>query len=509
MEHTILTCKDITKTFPGVRALDQVGFELKKGEVHALCGENGAGKSTLIKILTGLYTKDNGTITYEGQEISYKSVQECRNHGISLIPQEIHLAQDLTVAENIMMSSYPTKGGKVDWEEMRKKTVELQKRIGCESYFTPDTRVGDLSMGHQQLIEVMKAIATELKVIAFDEPTSSLSDEETEQLFKLIEELKAQGVSIIYVSHRLGEIFKICDRITVFKDGKYVATKEIKDVTADGLVSLMVGRDMNGFHKEKNYSDLSEVVLEVKDLCWRNKVKNVSFKLHKGEILGVFGIVGAGRTETARVIFGLEKKDSGVIQIHGKETDIKNPKQAVMQKIGFVTEDRRGEGLSTISSVKWNITMPYLKNLASDVGIIQHKKEKESAMTLSEKLRIKAVSLDEQAASLSGGNQQKIVIAKWLGAESEILIFDEPTRGIDVGAKAEIYRLMEQLAAEGKSIIMISSELPEVLALSDRILVYRDGEINKVFDQTEDLTEEKVLHYAIIKEKEESEHENR
>lgn len=503
MERTILTCKDVTKTFPGVRALDQVELELKEGEVHALCGENGAGKSTLIKILTGLYTKDCGTITYKGQEICYKSVQECRNHGISLIPQEIHLAQDLTVAENIMMSSYPTKGGKVDWEKMRKKTIELQKRIGCETYFSPDTRVGDLCMGHQQLIEVMKAIATELKVIAFDEPTSSLSDEETDRLFRLIKELKAQGVSIIYVSHRLGEIFKICDRVTVFKDGKYVATKEVGDVTADGLVSLMVGRDMSGFHKEANYADMSDVVLEVQDLCWKNKVKNVSFQLHKGEILGMFGIVGAGRTETARVIFGLENKDSGIVKIHGKEVNITSPKQAVDKKIGFVTEDRRGEGLSTISSVKWNITMPYVKKLSSRIGRIEHKKEIESARMFSEKLKIKAASLDEQAASLSGGNQQKIVIAKWLGAESEILIFDEPTRGIDVGAKAEIYRLMEQLAAAGKSIVMISSELPEVLALSDRILVYRDGEINKVFEKTDSLTEEEVLHYAIIKNKEE------
>ncbi len=499
MRETIIECSNILKTFPGVVALDHVEFELKKGEVHALCGENGAGKSTLIKILTGLYGKDSGTITYEGQEINYKSVQECRNHGISLIPQEIQLAQELTVAENIMMTQYPKKNGKVDWAEMRSRTIELQKRIGCEDYFTPDTRVGDLSMGHQQLIEIMKAISTDLKVIAFDEPTSSLSDDETERLFQLIHELKEQGVSIIYVSHRLAEIFKVCDRITVFKDGKYVGTREISEVDNDKLVSMMVGRDMTGFQKNKNYTNMNEVVLEAEHLHWNKKVRDVSFSLHRGEILGLFGIVGAGRTETARLIFGLEKKDSGVIRIHGKETDIRNPAQAVEHGLGFVTEDRRGEGLSIINSVKWNITMPYIQRLSSKLQVINHKKETLNTEDLSARLKIKTASQNEPAASLSGGNQQKIVIAKWLGANSDILIFDEPTRGIDVGAKAEIYKLMEQLASEGKSIIMISSELPELLALSDRILVYRDGEINKEFTEVKGITEEQVLHYAIIK----------
>ncbi len=499
MEDRIIQCSDIRKTFPGVVALDQVSFDLKQGEVHALCGENGAGKSTLIKILTGLYGKDSGKIYYEGEEVNYRSVQECRMHGISLIPQEIHLAQDLTVAENIMMTNYPGKKWKVDWNAMREKTRELQKRIGCEDYFTPDTRVGELSLGYQQLIEIMKAISTDLKVIAFDGPTSSLSDEETERLFHLIRELKEQGISIIYVSHRLAEIFKISDRITVFKDGKYVGTRKREEVTADGLVSMMVGRDMSGFQKQESYADMSVKVLEAEHLSWGKKVKDVSFSLHKGEILGLFGIVGAGRTETARLLFGLEKKDSGNIRIHGKPVDIKNPGQAVGKGLGFVTEDRRGEGLSTISSVEWNITMPYLERLSSRLHRIYHKKELKKAQELSERLRIKMASQKEPAASLSGGNQQKIVIAKWLGANSDILIFDEPTRGIDVGAKAEIYRLMEELAAEGKSILMISSELPELLALSDRILVYRDGEINKEFTEVKGLTEEMVLHYAIIK----------
>lgn len=481
-------------------ALDDVDFELKQGEVHALCGENGAGKSTLIKILTGLYEKDSGQIFYEGREISYRSVQECRNHGISLIPQEIHLAQDLTVAENVMMTQYPVRGFCVDWNVMRERTLELQKRIGCDTYFTPDTRVGELSMGHQQLIEVMKAISTDLKVICFDEPTSSLSQEETDRLFELISDLKEQGVSIIYVSHRLAEIFQISDRVTVFKDGKYVTTRNVRDVTPEELVSQMVGREMNSFQRENRYADLSRTVLEVEHLTWGKKVRDISFALHKGEILGLFGIVGSGRTETARLIFGLEKKDAGTIRIHGEESRINSPKEAVRKKIGFVTEDRRGEGLSTISSVQWNITMPYIRELASRLTIIKHVEERTNAETFLEKLRIKTAGLGISAASLSGGNQQKIVIAKWLGAKSEILIFDEPTRGIDVGAKAEIYHLMEQLAAEGKAILMISSELPELLALSDRILVYRDGEINHEFTEVQDLSEEQVLHYAILKE---------
>lgn len=500
MGDVIIKCEKIRKSFPGVVALDQVDFELKRGEVHALCGENGAGKSTLIKILTGLYGKDSGTILYEGDAVQYKSVQECREHGISLIPQEIHLAQDLTVAENVMMTRYPKKGIRVDWNIMREKTLELQKRIGCENYFTPETRVGELSMGHQQMIEIMKAISTELKVICFDEPTSSLSDDETERLFQLIRELKKQQVSIIYVSHRLAEIFKICDRVTILKDGKYVAARDIADVTAPELVSMMVGREMSSFQRSKRYADPSEEVLEVEHLSWGKHVRDVSFKLHRGEILGMFGIVGAGRTETARLLFGLEQKDSGTIRIKGETITHPSPKQAVEKGLGFVTEDRRGEGLSVISSVKWNITMPYIKKLSRASVFIDHKKEAENVKGYCTALKIKTSGPDVNAGSLSGGNQQKIVIAKWLGAESDILIFDEPTRGIDVGAKAEIYRLMEKLVSEGKSIIMISSELPELLALSDRILVYRDGEINKELANPELLTEEDVLQFAIMKE---------
>lgn len=500
MDQTILTCKGVCKSFPGVKALDKVDFQLKRGEVHALCGENGAGKSTLIKIITGLYGKDAGVITYEGKEIRYKSVQECRSNGISLIPQEIHLAETLTVAENVCMTSFPKKkSGLVDWNEMRVKTAALQKRIGCDNTgFGPDTIVGNLSMGQQQLIEVMKAISTDLKIIAFDEPTSSLSDDEAAQLFNLIRDLTKKGISIIYVSHRLGEIFEICDRVTVFKDGNYVGTKDIKDVTMNDIVSMMVGRDMAQFKRSKRCADPNIKVLEVEHLTWKKRVRDISFALQKGEILGLFGIVGSGRTETVRTIFGLEKKGAGTIKLNGTAVDIASPREAVRNRIGFVTEDRRGEGLSLISSIEWNITMPFIQKLAGKVGNIRHRKEKETAVEMVKKLSIKAPGTYTQAGTLSGGNQQKIVIAKWLGAQSEILIFDEPTRGIDVGAKAEIYHLMEELVSQGKSIIMISSELPELMALSDRILVYRDGEINAEFTNPEEFTEEEILHYAIM-----------
>lgn len=496
MDNIILKCEHISKSFPGVKALDDVRFDLIKGEVHALCGENGAGKSTLIKIITGLYQKDEGTIEYSGEQVNYKSTIECRKHGISLIPQELHLAQTLTVAENIFMTNYPVKYGIVDWKKMFDDTEKLQIRLGKAAMsFKPDQVVSTLNMGQQQLVEIMKAISTQVKVIAFDEPTSSLSDEESSEMFTLIRELKNQGISIIYVSHRLAEIFTICDRITVFKDGKYVGTNDIDKIDTRQIISMMVGRDMKMYVKHEN-REFGEPVLEVKDLKWGKKVDDISFNLRKGEILGMFGIVGSGRTETARTIFGLEKKDSGIIKINGKEVDIKQPKDAVDKKIGFVTEDRRGEGIVVCMNVAENMTMPSIANFIK-CGILRISKEEEFAEKMVRVLNTKTPSVRSRTENLSGGNQQKVVISKWLGAESEILIFDEPTRGIDVGAKAEIYKLMDQLTLEGKSIIMISSELPEILAMSDRLLVFCDGRIVAELDDIKGLSEEKVLNYAI------------
>ncbi|MDO5445273.1 MAG: sugar ABC transporter ATP-binding protein [Eubacteriales bacterium] len=497
MEEFVLQCKDISKSFPGVQALDKVQFDLRKGEVHALCGENGAGKSTLIKIITGMYTKDSGEIFFEGKKVNYNSTTECRKLGISLIPQEIHLADTLTVAENVFMTSYPKNGLGVDWNKMNEQTEELQKKLGQTAMsFKPTDIAGTLSMGQKQLVEIMKAISTDVKIIAFDEPTSSLSEEETQTMFNLIEMLSAQGISILYVSHRLAEIFRICDRVSVFKDGQYVGTKDVKDTTAPEIISMMVGRDLTLYKKEKRNLP-EDYVLEVDNLCWSNKVKDISFKLKRNEVLGIFGIVGAGRTETARTIFGLEKKEKGTVKLNGKMLDIKQPKDAVDAGIGFVTEDRRGEGLALAMTVAENVTMPYVKQFVKN-GSIDLKNEAGKVREMVETFRIKTPKVSTRVESLSGGNQQKIVISKWIGADSEVLIFDEPTRGIDVGAKSEIYALMDKLSREeGKSIILITSELPELLAMSDRILVFRDGMIAKELTDVESLSEEDVLKYAI------------
>ena len=496
MSEVVLSCHGVSKAFPGVQALDNVEFELERGEVHALCGENGAGKSTLIKIITGMYEKDEGEIIYDGKQVHFKTMQECRGHGLSLIPQELHLAPTLTVAENIYMTNYPLKRGIVDWKAMSQKTHDLQERLGSTALsFKPEQLVSALSMGQRQLVEILKAISTEVKVIAFDEPTSSLSEEEVAQLFNLIKQLSASGISIIYVTHRLAEIFTICDRVTVLKDGKYIGTNDVAAVEIDNVVSMMVGRDMNMFEK-KPEKRIEDVVLEVDNLKRGEKVKGVSFTLKKGEILGVFGIVGSGRTEMARLLFGLDKKDDGRIYINGEEAAINHPKDAVEKKMGFVSEDRRGEGLAIRLNVTTNATMPFFTRLTNK-GVIKMSKETQVVSGLVEALNIKTPGLNTIVETLSGGNQQKVAVSKWIGAESEILIFDEPTRGIDVGAKAEVYRLMEKLTNEGKSIIMISSELPEILAMSDRLLVFRDGVIAAELSDVDSLEEEDVMHYAI------------
>jgi len=496
MTDTILKCENICKSFPGVKALDNVSFDLKRGEVHALCGENGAGKSTLIKIVTGLYHKDSGTIEHFGEEVNYKNTIECRKNGIALIPQELHLAQTLTVAENIFMTEYPLKNGVVDWKKMHENTAKLQKRLGKAALeFKPDQLVSSLSMGQQQLVEIMKAISTKVNIIAFDEPTSSLSDDETKEMFSLIKQLTREGISIIYVSHRLAEIFKICDRVSVFKDGEYIGTENTKDITTKEIISMMVGRKVNMYVKHER-KGIVENVLEVEGLQRGNKVKNVSFSLRKGEILGMFGIVGSGRTETARLIFGLDEKEKGTIKMHAKEVDINKPSDAVEKGIGFVTEDRRGEGLAICMNVTENITMPSIDNFISR-GILRVLKEENFAKKMTTMLKTKTPSVRARVENLSGGNQQKVVISKWIGAESEILIFDEPTRGIDVGAKAEIHKLMDELTSQGKSIIMISSDLPEVMAMSDRLLVFRDGYAVAELDNVRKLSEEDILCYAI------------
>lgn len=493
---TILQVSDISKRFGGVQALDRVQFELKRAEVHALVGENGAGKSTLIKILAGIYLKDGGHIFYKGSEVEFRNNIEARLNGIGMVPQEIQLAPKLTVAENIFMGLYPrNRAGFVRWKDLYKKAYDIAKTFNIENLI--GLRVDRLGTGYRQIIEILKALIFNAKIIAFDEPSAALSEEETKELFSLIEKLKAEGISIIYVSHRLDEIFQIADRVTVFKDGHYVGTSRVSEITKDAVVSMMVGRELNLYGEDRRKRGIRRnIVFEVKGLKRGREINNVSFRLYGGEILGLFGMVGSGRTETMMSVFGVDPLDDGEVYIAGKQVSIKSPIDAVKLGIGLVPENRIKQGVILRASVRNNITLPFVHKLAR-YGVVNFRKEYEIVGQYIGYLDIKTRSENSLVNTLSGGNQQKVSIAKWLASKSDIIIFDEPTHGIDVGAKAEIYQLLRDLSDEGKGIIMISSELPEILNVCDRILVFRDGGIAHEFEENRDLTEEDVVQYAL------------
>ncbi len=498
--EVVLKAEHISKSFPGVKALDDVSIEIRAGEVHALCGENGAGKSTLLKVITGIYSMDSGEVSVCGCRAEIKSINDARGCGIHVVPQEMAMAKHLTVAENIFLGRYPlTRLGIVDWKALFAEAKRLQAKLGggAAALNVRDT-VGHLSMGHKQLIEIMRAMIDDnLKVIAFDEPTSSLSAEETERLFELIEDLRSRNLGIIYVSHRLSEIFRICDRVTVLKDGKYVDTRNVKEITNDDIVKMMVGRDLDLFgQKRVNCSATNETALRVEHFSRAGRYQNINFDAKFGEILGFYGLVGAGRTEIMRAIFAVDARDCGDVYIKGKKVDIKTPSKATQLGIGFVTEDRRGEGLMLRTTLKMNISMPNLNAILNRSKLISDRKETQYATEGMNRFNIKASSEKTIAGTLSGGNQQKAIIAKWVQANCDIIIFDEPTRGIDVGAKAEVYTVMKELADAGKCVIMVSSELPETLGICDRIIVMREGEImaDMVNDQ---LTEEDIVRYAV------------
>jgi len=493
---TILQASKISKRFGGVKALDEVQFELQKGEVHALVGENGAGKSTLIKIISGIYQKDSGHLFYEDREVSFKDNIDARMSGIGMVPQEIQLAPKLTVAENIFMGLYPKTGyGFIKWKQLYKKAYDIAKIFGIENLI--GLHVERLGTGYRQLIEILKALVFHARIIAFDEPTAALSDEETRELFRLIAKLKGDGISIIYVSHRLDEIFRIADRVTVFKDGRYVGTHRVEDVTKETIVSMMVGRELNLYGEDRRkMGKTDEVVFEARGLRRGNEVQDVSFRVHAGEILGLFGMVGSGRTETIMSIFGVDPLDDGEIFISGKKVTIKSPIDAVKLGIGVVPENRITQGVILRAPIRNNITLPFVRSLAR-FGAINAHKEQEITRKYMDHLNIKALSENVKVNTLSGGNQQKVSIAKWLATRSDIIFFDEPTHGIDVGAKFEIYQLLRELSDEGKGIVMISSELPEVLNVCDRILVFRDGKIAHEFCENRDLSEEDVVQYAL------------
>lgn len=479
----LLTMKNIKKSFSGVAALKNAELELNKSEVVALMGENGAGKSTLMKILTGIYSKDEGTVTFEGKEVEYKSVSESEEAGIAIVHQELNMMNDLTVAQNLFIGKERKKGIFIDDAKMAEDAKELFKKLNVD--INPNVKIGNLTVGKQQMVEIAKAISTNAKVIVFDEPTAALTDSEIEELFKVINDLRAKGTGIIYISHRMDEINVISDKVIVMRDGEYVGTLVTKECTKDDIIKMMVGRTV--FMEPKTKSDVAadaEVVLRCENLNRGKHVKNVSFDLRKGEILGFSGLMGAGRTEVARLIFGADPMDSGKIYIHGKEVSIKSTKDAVNAGIGYLSEDRKRYGLLVDKSVEENTCLSSLEKFTKGL-FIDGSKSKTVSEKYVQELRTKTPSVTQIIKKLSGGNQQKVVIAKWLVKDSEILIFDEPTRGIDVGAKSEIYDLMERLVKEGKSIIMISSELPEVLRMSDRVVVMCEGRITGCLDISE------------------------
>lgn len=483
MGDLILSMKGITKSFSGVAALKNAALDLKAGEVVALMGENGAGKSTLMKILTGIYSKDSGEIQYMGQEVCFKGPAESEEAGISIVHQELNMMNDLTVAQNLFIGREEMNGFLIDDKKMNEKARELFKVLKID--INPAEKIGNLTVGKQQMVEIAKAISSKAKVIIFDEPTAALTDSEIEELFKVIRDLKKQGTGMVYISHRMDEINVISDRVIVMRDGEYVGTLITKECCKDDIIKLMVGRAIFGEPKiASNVAKDAPVVLKCENLNRGKAVKDVSFELRKGEILGFSGLMGAGRTEVARLIFGADKKDSGKIFINGKEVAINTPEDAVAHGIGYLSEDRKRYGLIVDKSVEENTVISSLNDFVKGI-FIDKAKSKEVSQKYVESLKTKTPSVSQLVKKLSGGNQQKVVIAKWLVRNSDILIFDEPTRGIDVGAKSEIYALMERLAKEGKSIIMISSELPEVLRMSDRVIVMCEGRITGILDIAE------------------------
>ena len=496
MGDVILTMEGIDKSFPGVHALDHVNLEVKKGEVHALMGENGAGKSTLMKVLTGIYTKDEGKIVYEGKEVAYTNPKEAQEAGIVIVHQELNMLGHLSVAQNIFIGREMKKGGFIDDAKMNAEAGKLFQRLNID--INPKEKMSRLTVGKQQMCEIAKAISHKAKVIIFDEPTAALTESEISELFKIIRDLRKNQLGIVYISHRMDEINVITDRVTVMRDGGYVGTLITKDSTKDDIINMMVGRVIYEDPKtESSVAKDAPVVLKVENLSAGKMVKNVSFELKKGEILGFSGLMGAGRTETARALFGADKKDSGEIYVNGKKVEIHNPIDAVKYGIGYLSEDRKRYGIVTEKTVAENSTMACLDEYMSGI-FINKKKEDETALKYVKQLKTKTPNVDQLVVNLSGGNQQKVVIAKWLIKDCDILIFDEPTRGIDVGAKSEIYHLMNELAASGKSIIMISSEMTEILRMSDRIIVMCEG--NKTGEiGIEEATQEKIMHAATLR----------
>lgn len=490
-DHVLLKMEHIHKRFPGVYALNDVSLELKAGEVHALLGENGAGKSTLIKVLGGIYSADEGEIYVEGKKVQINGVKDAQNNGVAIIHQELVLVPHMTVAENIFLGRESGAGIFVDHKKM---TEDAQALLDAhEMNINANALIKDLTIAQQQMVEIVKAISYNSKILVMDEPTSSISDKEVAFLFKTMRDLTAKGVGIIYISHKMSELEEICDRVTIMRDGQYVGTKVVKETTKDDLIAMMVGRELTNYYT-RDYLEPGEVILKCSHISDGKMVKDASFEVHKGEIVGFAGLVGAGRSEAMKCIFGLTRDYKGEVEIKGKKVHVHNPVEAMKYGLALVPEDRKMEGLYKVQSVKYNSTIEILDQFMHGVSV-NDKKETEITQKYIDMMATKTPTQEQVIGNLSGGNQQKVMISRWLATNPDILILDEPTRGVDVGAKSEIYAIMNELVKQGMSIIMISSELPEIINMSDRVYVMAEGVVAGCLNHTE-VTQESIMQLA-------------
>ena len=494
MSESVLELRNITKIFPGVRALDKVQFDLKPGEIHALMGENGAGKSTFIKVITGVHQAEEGEMYLNGEKVRFKNTKDAQKAGIAAIYQHVTAYPHLTVAENIFMGHHKKKFGMIQWNWMYAEANKYLAELNAD--FSSRTIMGNLSVAQQQMVEIAKALSMNARILIMDEPTAALTKRESEELYRIARKLRDEGVSIIFISHRFEDMYALATRVTVFRDAKYIGTYDVDAITNADLITAMVGREIKDLFPKPEI-EIGEEVLRVEGLCRTGYFKDVSFTVHKGEILGLTGLVGARRTEVVQTLFGVEKLASGKIFLEGKEIKIKNPTNAIRRGIGLLPENRQTEGLILDWGIGRNITLPELKSYVKQL-FVQEKKERSTSRELAERVDTKAVSIFDKASSLSGGNQQKVVVAKALGSDFKVLILDEPTKGVDVGAKAAIYEIMGELAQQGYAIIMISSEMPEILGMCDRIVVMCEGRVTGELSR-EEATQEKILELAMSK----------
>ena len=505
MERFVLSLKHISKAFPGVKALQDVTIDFCRGEVHGIVGGNGAGKSTLMKILSGVHTADSGDIFIDGEKKRIRNPQDAINNGQSIIFQEFNLVNALSIAENIFLGRLSNRPGTwINWKEINRQTEELLQQVGCS--LDPRTKVGELSVAQKQMVEIAKALSYHSRILIMDEPSATLTTNEVENLFRIVRTLKNSGVTVIYISHKLEEVFEICDRVTVMRNGEVISTRDIREATRPGIIQDMVGRPVDQEYPARETLPPADapVVLEVNNLTRRGVFENVSFSLKRGEVLGFAGLVGAGRTEIVRAVFGADTPDSGEICIRGEKVQIKTPEDSIRKGIALLTEDRKQQGLILQMPVTRNVSLANLRALCR-AGFLNFRKERQTAREYVQQLSVKTPSEDQKVLYLSGGNQQKVVLAKWLFSGCDIIILDEPTRGIDVGAKAEIYSLINALVADGKSVILISSDMPELLAMSDRVLVINEGRTRGELSGS-DLTGDQVMA-TILANKEAAEHE--